>query len=325
VIITNPEVLARLAQKAKTVAVQDKLIKLHLSFILNLLFNPARLHLDEATSNRCGTSNFNSLKEGSSLIVCHDNAWEQAAPAWSAWVDVQATSDPDIAAVADDLKSLYLTIPITSWADFVMTILSPTGYYPKGKVPDSPSPAYTPDKGFGGWCSAQIPKKWLAEGNDDVFQVLTSRGGEHATGGNVAIAHDQMTAVPQTERESGLASTGLNHDLNQELTERLLASFLGDAIATGASFPGISELNHLCVDSFGPLRANMSKPCPSSYTTAQKEKECYSPQESVWGTEILAKLEHIKQKVDPEHLFDCYPCVKPTTTDTPRSVLELLV
>ena len=44
-------------------------------------------------------------------------------------------------------------------------------------------------------------------------------------------------------------------------------------------------------------------------------------QESVWGPETLAKLEAIKTKVDPDNLFDCYPCIKPADwTASPTAV-----
>ena len=44
-------------------------------------------------------------------------------------------------------------------------------------------------------------------------------------------------------------------------------------------------------------------------THAEKEEQCVSVQEHVWGTDGLAKLEAIKAKVDPQGLFQCQKCV----------------
>ena len=36
---------------------------------------------------------------------------------------------------------------------------------------------------------------------------------------------------------------------------------------------------------------------------------CVSVQEHFWGTDGLAKLEAIKEKIDPQGLFQCQKCV----------------
>ena len=44
-------------------------------------------------------------------------------------------------------------------------------------------------------------------------------------------------------------------------------------------------------------------------THAEREEQCVSSQEHVWGTDGLARLEAIKAKVDPQGLFQCQKCV----------------
>jgi len=134
------------------------------------------------------------------------------------------------------------------------------------------------------------------------------------TGGNVAIAHDQMNAVPLPERQSGLASAGFGY-LPLDLQERLLTTFLNETISTGKSFPGITEFNHIASYSYGPLKSDMTKICPDDFNTEEKEEKCFSMQESVWGVELTAKLEGIKYAVDPKHLFYCYGCIEPKEHD----------
>ena len=131
---------------------------------------------------------------------------------------------------------------------------------------------------YSGWCSAPVPAAWLAEKSDlvlEAFAVNDANGG-HLTGGDVAIAHDQMNAVPLTERRSGFGNGSL-HGLSTDLQERLLAAFLdknntsSDDSSSNKEFPGISEFNHICSDSYGPLKSNWTKLCPANLTTAQVE------------------------------------------------------
>ena len=72
---------------------------------------------------------------------------------------------------------------------------------------------------------------------------------------------------------------------------------------------GGTEYNHITRNEFGPLKSNHSALCPVTLTNAEKEEQCVSLQESVWGTDGLARLEAIKAKVDPQGLFQCQKCV----------------
>ena len=72
---------------------------------------------------------------------------------------------------------------------------------------------------------------------------------------------------------------------------------------------GGTEYNHVNRDEFGPLKSDHSKLCPVTLTHAEKEEQCLSLQEGVWGTDGLARLEAIKAKIDPQGLFQCQKCV----------------
>jgi len=72
---------------------------------------------------------------------------------------------------------------------------------------------------------------------------------------------------------------------------------------------GGAEYNHIGSDSFGPLKDDHSAYCPDDLTHAQREEQCVSLQEHVWGTDGLAKLEAIKVKLDPQGIFQCQKCV----------------
>ena len=283
-------------------------VELWLFFLIDLLYRPENLGIDKEVSSKCGHPaigfNFNFNLQP---LFCYDNVWSEILEEkWKERVD--AKSDFDL--VNNDLKNLWTSSNIyesfpAAANDFLRQLIP---IYPEGKIPDFPTPNFIPDKGFGGWCSAVIPNSWLADSaNDDViFEIFSKKGGEHVTGGYLEYAHDQMSAIPPFQRRSGLSSTGLA-DLDEELQNRLLKDFLKDE----NEFPGITEVNHVCIGSYGPLKSDHSKICPREYSEEQKKEECISLQESIWGTEILSRLEDIKTKVDPDVLFDCNICIQP--------------
>jgi len=306
--INGTSVDSILATIGNNETLSNQAVRLFLFFVVDFLFNPSKLNVDEATSNLCGSPSTNSLDftNKNMALFCYDDSASVFQEAWVA--KVRNTADFDF--ISEDLEKLLLLTPVDNYSEAWLAYLNiPSG--PTDYVSDIPTAALIPDFGLGGWCSAQLPLKWLQEANDDVFEVLAkSPQPSHLTGGNVAFAQDQMTAVPQTERLSGFSSTTLLI-FDQDFLEQLLSSFLKDTVDNGGSFPGITEFNHMCANSATPLRKNMTAFCPSTYTDEQKEKECYSIQEGVWGVDTLKKLENIKYAIDPNNVFDCYPCVKP--------------
>jgi hypothetical protein len=291
-------------------------IRFFVFFLVDFFFAPSNLGIDEATSNRCGspTMNFNGLMDLDESVavdtyfVCYEGAFNILQDAWRSKVD----AEPTFAPIAVDLKALFGAFGGSSYPEVIMQISASVDMYPEDenfnrkRLPDEPPPMFYPYKGLGGWCSAIVPETWLTGKGDDVFELLTTTAGEHVVGGNIPIAHDQMTAISQEQRNAGLTGVDLTRS-SLALRTRLLSSFVQDA----GSFPGFSELNHICPNSYGPLKTDMAVPCPDEYTVAQKEEECISTQESVWGMDTLDRLEGIKLKLDPDNLFDCYPCVKP--------------
>ena len=199
-----------------------------------------------------------------------------------------------------------------------------TGKYVPGQLGDGGPSILPSTRPYSGWCSAQVPHSFLAAGREnksienlliETFLVNSGFGG-HVTGGDVSVAHDQMNAVPITERQSGFASADLA-GLPTDLQEQLLKVFLNETIAKGENFPGITEFNHICSDSHGPLKSDMTKPCNLEYSEDKKDKLCYSMQESVWGIEGTKKLQKIKDAVDPDGVFSCYGCFQTSKKDQP--------
>lgn len=77
----------------------------------------------------------------------------------------------------------------------------------------------------------------------------------------------------------------------------------------GPTYPGIYGSNHQGPNSYGPLKSDFTKPCPLDLTEQEREAQCISRQEAIWGTERLARLEAIKKAVDPNHMLNCNACI----------------
>ena len=60
----------------------------------------------------------------------------------------------------------------------------------------------------------------------------------------------------------------------------------------------------------GPKRGTgWKEACPTNLTRDQRDLQCISIQESVWGTELYSELVETKYLVDPKGLFTCNACV----------------
>ena len=186
--------------------------------------------------------------------------------------------------------------------------------YPADVVPDIPLPMSSGlvDKQIGSHCSINLPLALLQTDDEAeremLYKILSTVGGEHTTGGNVAQLSDGMDAVPFTERNSGQSSISFQAaiDLHGEslLTDYLTAVYkYSEGEIDG--FPGFYEYNHICPDASTPSKADWTKSCDP------EKEECFTIQETVWGSELYRKLQDIKSNIDPTNMFDCYPCVKP--------------
>ena len=134
--------------------------------------------------------------------------------------------------------------------------------------------------------------------------LLTAQADFHTAGGHVGKLHDQMTALSDIYRISGAQHLAIT--LAPELFPKVTAFHPS---APEGKILGGTEYNHITRNEFGPLKPNHSKLCPVTLTHAEKEEQCLSLQEGVWGTDGLARPEAIKAKIDPQGLFQCQKCV----------------
>ena len=78
---------------------------------------------------------------------------------------------------------------------------------------------------------------------------------------------------------------------------------------TTDNFPGFIGSNHIPAFFRGPLKSDWTQPCPMDWTDEERNEKCISAQESIYGSERLARLESIKEAVDPDYMLDCNGCV----------------
>lgn len=67
----------------------------------------------------------------------------------------------------------------------------------------------------------------------------------------------------------------------------------------------MADHNHGLIFEMGPLKTDWTVACPADLTQTEREEICLSTGESYWGTANLARLETIKNDVDPNSLFVC--------------------
>jgi FAD/FMN-containing dehydrogenase len=312
IIISQPNVTASIVQKVGgNVTLHEPLSRMFIFFFVDYLLNPSKLGIDKNRSNDCGSPALNV--NYNQLISLFCGSTDGAAAFLAAWNNqVDSMADPIL---KNDLKNLFGTVN-ASYPEFAIAS-NFNSWVPAGKVPDTPWPAWFPDRansGLNSWCSAQIPLNLFTSENithrDLVYETMSIAGLQHLTGGNVAMASDRMNAVPLAERTSGFASATLQ-SLTEDLQQRLLSTFIE---LNNGQFIGITELNHICPESRVVLRSDPNQFCPLDYSETQKTEECFSMIETVWEPQLLSKLKGIKLAVDPDGLFYCYACVNSNDT-----------
>ena len=189
-----------------------------------------------------------------------------------------------------------------------ISISDDPGFLVEGVVPEGgPPPTVYALSKYYGFTSTIIPTKHVMEARDTLVPFLArlNKGGLpwYVTGGALLNTHDQMTAIPQSRREGGLQLTFTDLIINPDILETMFPIMFGDLDPSTDAFPGFVGHNHYV--RHGPLKEDWKKPCPITYTLDEMDELCISEQEAVWGTELLARLENFKAKIDPDGIMTC--------------------
>jgi len=118
---------------------------------------------------------------------------------------------------------------------------------------------------------------------------------------NTQKSHDQKSSVPQSYRDGAL--------MIFTPAEDVLGFILGDFNNSMTDFPSVIGSNHAGPNHLGPLKSNWNHACPITWSHAKRNRLCISQQEFTYGSTVLARLEKIKETIDPSYMFDCNKCI----------------
>jgi len=110
---------------------------------------------------------------------------------------------------------------------------------------------------------------------------------------------DQKSSVPQSYRNGG--------SMNFVPQEYFYAVSSHNNSMT--DFPSLIGSNHAGPNHLGPLKSDWTHPCPITWSHTKRERLCVSQQEFTYGSTVLARLEEIKETIDPSYMFDCNKCI----------------
>jgi len=255
------------------------------------LIMPSLLNVTKEMSYAC------SSPDVSFLLNCYGE--DDVVPAFS-----RLLSDRNIPDAATDCLSK------TAWNDFAEGgVNGDADRYP-GQVGDSPNPS--PAVGsLGG--SILVPQSWIEE-NFDLFvekyiNGLGTPSPYYSFGGASSTASDQANALSQAHREAALMTAAFVIDDNA--LADFWANISSDMFDTSneSKFPPIVSSNHASSLISRPLKEDWTKPCPAKLTFEERDANCISFSEVIYGTDRLKRLEEIKLAVDPTFMFDCEYCI----------------
>lgn len=303
---------------------QDLVRSLWLNFVRDF-FQPKEEFPWKEDSKFCGSSSLNlDIFLGGGSVYCHGETaiftfvgvWQGYVASYQEALAAVGLSPEDVAQLqaaeggifafalnADWYPALLVTIPSFPWPAHM-------NQYPT-QLPDNPTPATFPDTYPVDW-NALVPVDWLYLERGIPTLLALVKGGlggpsTYILGAQTAVSDDGLTSVPDFQRKAGFMLFLTGGELFESFVRGSFEEYIGGN--SSKAFPGGSNYNHLSAIAYGPLKDDWTKACPDSLSDFEKTQQCVSLQESVWGTEQLAQLEEVKEKADPDHLFQCFDCV----------------
>jgi len=315
--------------QANDISLWNEARRIYTMFLVDFMFASEKISVSNDASVSCGSAAMHYQFTAADAFYCwgEDEMFPIISSAWKQTVQSTelAETNPELAQLLSKYLFFDMMAPTSpfehvtgyggwqkQWYQFIYP--NNDDIFPVDVVPDVPLPALLPSKQIGTFCSVNIPLGLLQSDEeaerDLVFKILDEVSGQHVTGGNVAVAGDGMTAVSPSERLSGQSSVSLQGAIDKYgddiLADYLNAVYKYVGVDDLQSFPGFYEYNHICSDASTPSNSDWAKSCDP-----EKEGDCFSIQESVWGEKLYAELQEIKSAIDPDNLFDCYLCAKP--------------
>jgi FAD/FMN-containing dehydrogenase len=261
------------------------------NFIFDFLHDPSAVGVSEEDSNSCAGAN------GGFLICYGDSASAAFASAWENFIlDVMSKG-------TSEMESLS-PCKIGVFKDWMETLpIIPDGQENSGRGQDLPQPDFVTEPGR---YNVLVPREWMMSNKDRAIELIAASTGPPylAFGGDAAIAHDaSMTSLSQSHREAGMMLFLLLENAWEFINEMY-------DLSNANNMPAYLGGNHYNHYAFGPLKNSTTTMCNVFEWTREKVEEyCLPIQTVVYGSKNLARLESIKNNIDPNYLLDCSTCV----------------
>lgn len=283
-------------------------------FFLKFFFLPAFVGVSKTASNLCSSPGIGGFT--GNVFVCFNGGGDIFKEAWGKFYG--DTLNPTIN-IDDYFK---VNNDYESWAAFgISQGLNAYPNVPPGRLADIPAPQILPTFYS---ITPNIGVEFIMFPLDIVEDVqkypqLVSLmlecvlkkmclGPTYIMGGMIPSADDGLNSLPIHRREGAFLTFVTSAEFRTKF-KRLFYGVSDGVVVTGDNFPGGLCHNHASANYPTPLKEDWTQQCNPYWTKKTKEEKCLSFQETAWGTVILKKLETIHEKVDPDHLFNCWDCV----------------
>lgn len=309
-----------------------------IDFMISFLWEPESLGISEDISNKCGGPDMQLVfpyivRDGFGDFRCYDDGAEEFSEAWSSYWSTNPIPEAlrcSINNSSEDIGDEEACIGTEEWRSAWSTKMlngEPFRSSASQQLVDSASGSYKSNWPVGTIYSGEpnlvpvdikdlssvyIPKEWILERSEGVYDVLSIATAMHITGGLVNQTSDNMDALSIPQRLSGYQANFPYEILLKYLPtwQTYWPSPSSSSNHDGNAISGGADYNHIAPNAMGPLKSDTSKPCPvKELSYAEAEEACLSVQEFAFGTEGLERLESIKNAVDPHSLFMCQKCV----------------
>lgn len=280
-------------------ASDTSLLELLAEFSIDFYLDPDKVHILREQSDACGSAMGNTIDK----FFCFSNEpmEDTLIASWQYFViENSARLSDEVTFIAPNC------LEATNFKSYTEWLLSISQH--EGNTQTN-TPTYGSTYEWG--TPLLLPKSWILKNKQVLVDRIKAEPDQMywAFGGNAEFAHDQATSLSPAHREAGAM-------VNMQLDGGVGSTFPWVDILpqiynfTSGGIPSYSDYNHLGPYAHGPLKGNLLTPCPvGNFTHTEARTLCHSPQETVFGTESLERLESIKKKVDPNGMFDCFRCV----------------
>jgi len=295
-------------------------IRTFLDYLFRFLFLPETIGVSEEDSRACNsaqTFGVNPFEPSDGPLFCYGESATTIAAKWSETVASNA-GELVGAGIPEDLVSRLATEflgPVSYARSYSHSTVSDgvtNQFVPAGRIMDSPPGSVIPMLGshpyyadsFHTHFPLETIEKNLYELIDIMIEEMFVEGTPHSLyllGGAIPESDDGVNSLSPNRRTTAFQKSVPS----VEMRSRYYELFYGDLDPATDEFPGSSCHNHALYYEMGPQKNDWTKACPIDISQFEREQLCVDKNLAAWGTVNLARLESIKEQVDPNNLFIC--------------------